>query len=401
MKKFNKNLIVFVVVSLMVTLGYCFSIVKGMGKSVLGLVESIKMHDENAISDFTDSIENYSSERLRYHDLLMDINSFKERILGTRAITKDGTQYFRTDDNYLVSISSNKAEEGRYDEAYTSFHKLKDIAEANGANFMYFAVPGKNYYATYEANIIDYGKHDYDLFVKGMYENEVPYYDFSNLLNGYTNPMEAYFFTDHHWKPTVGLQAANVMCQKLQEMYGFAYDKELFNINNYNVTKYKDQFLGSYGKKVGTYFTEEGADDFELITPKFETDLIEEQPFKNSIRTGSFEETVLYMDNLEKDYYGKNSYVTYSGGDYSLQIIKNNKNLEGKKILLIRDSFGCVVSPFLSLQTSELHVCDVRNFESFVGEKVNMEEYIQQIQPDYVLVLYTGTDLSSGRNDFF
>jgi hypothetical protein len=152
---------------------------------------------------------------------------------------------------------------------------------------------------------------------------------------------------------------------------------------------------------VGTYFTEEGADDFELITPKFETDLIEEQPFKNSIRTGSFEETVLYMDNLEKDYYGKNSYVTYSGGDYRLQIIKNNKNLEGKKILLIRDSFGCVVSPFLSLQTSELHVCDVRNFESFVGEKVNMEEYIQQIQPDYVLVLYTGTDLSSGRNDFF
>ena len=44
MKKFNKNLIVFVVVSLMVTLGYCFSFVKGMGKSLELTTEGISAH---------------------------------------------------------------------------------------------------------------------------------------------------------------------------------------------------------------------------------------------------------------------------------------------------------------------------------------------------------------------
>ena len=85
-----------------------------------------------------------------------------------------------------------------------------------------------------------------------------------------------------------------------------------------------------------------------------------------------------------------------------MQIMKNNLNPNGKKILLIRDSFACVVAPFLALQTSELHVCDVRDADYYVGEKLNMEEYIKMINPDYVLVLYTGvSSASDSRYDFF
>ena len=161
-------------------------------------------------------------------------------------------------------------------------------------------------------------------------------------------------------------------------------------------------FLGSKGKKVGTYFTWNGADDFDLITPKFETSFTEERPFKNQTRTGTFQETVLYMDNMYKDYYRINTYATYSGGDFRLQIMKNNLNPNEKKVLLIRDSFACVVSPFLALQTSELHVCDVRDYDYYVGKKLNMKDYIKQIKPDYVLVLYTGIGGSfDSRFDFF
>ena len=58
------------------------------------------------------------------------------------------------------------------------------------------------------------------------------------------------------------------------------------------------------GKKVGTFFTWHGADDFELITPKFETSFIEEQPMKGEKREGSFEESLLFMENMRKDLYG-------------------------------------------------------------------------------------------------
>lgn len=87
-----------------------------------------------------------------------------------------------------------------------------------------------------------------------------------------------------------------------------------------------------------------------------------------------------------------------------MQIMYNNLNPKGKKILMIRDSFSCVVAPFLSLQTSELHICDMRDFEYYVGDKLNAEEYIKQIAPDYVIVLYSGVsnfEESHGKYDFF
>ena len=87
-----------------------------------------------------------------------------------------------------------------------------------------------------------------------------------------------------------------------------------------------------------------------------------------------------------------------------MQIMRNNLNPNGKKILMIRDSFACVIAPFLSLQTSELHICDMRNNEKIVGDKLNAEEYIKQIAPDYVIVLYSGVsnfEESHGKYDFF
>jgi len=139
-----------------------------------------------------------------------------------------------------------------------------------------------------------------------------------------------------------------------------------------------------------------------VIIPKFATNLTVEQPIKQEIREGRFEDTVLYMENLKKDYYNNNTYATYGGGDFRLQIVKNNLNQDGPKIVVVRDSFACVVTPFLALHTSELHVCDVRDGDYYVGDKVNIEEYIKQVQPDYVIVLYTGVDdPSSSRYDFW
>ena len=71
---------------------------------------------------------------------------------------------------------------------------------------------------------------------------------------------------------------------------------------------------------------------------------------------------------------------------------------------MVRDSFGQTVSAFLPLQVSEIQMCDVRNHTQFVGEKINIEEYINKIKPDYVIVCYTGAyskGKSVGYYDFF
>ena len=213
---------------------------------------------------------------------------------------------------------------------------------------------------------------------------------------------ELFYFTDHHWTSYAGFLANKAICKELNDRYDYDYNEQYSDINYYDVKNYRDWFLGSKGKIVGSSFTSHGADDFELIVPRFETNLTEKQPFKNEIREGCFEDSVLYMENMRKDYYKINTYATYSGGDFRLQIMKNNLNKEGTKIVLVRDSFACVVAPFLALNTSELHVCDIRDGESYVGDKLNLEEYIKRVTPDLVLVLYTGVDRpSSSRYDFF
>ena len=110
------------------------------------------------------------------------------------------------------------------------------------------------------------------------------------------------------------------------------------------------------------------------------------------------------MNNVNrKEYYRLNPYAAYSGGDFRLQIMKNNLNPSGKKILIIRDSFACAVAPFLSLHSSELHIVDIRNREGYVGNKIDVYEYIEEIKPDYVIVLYqnsTKLEDVAGRYDF-
>ena len=234
-------------------------------------------------------------------------------------------------------------------------------------------------------------KCDYDCFYDKLINSSIPFIDLGGIILNTKSLDDSFFYTDHHWKPHTGFLAAKIICEQLEQRYGFQYNTDYTNINNYTIRTYKECFLGSYGKNVGTYFTWRGLDDFDLILPKYETDITENLPFKQSIRRGRFEDVLIYPDNLNtKDIYGTETYATYCGGNYRLEIIKNHKSNNHAKVLIIKDSFANVVTPFLCLQTSELHICDMRSFERMNGQEIDLKQYINKIKPDYVLVLFGG-----------
>ena len=90
---------------------------------------------------------------------------------------------------------------------------------------------------------------------------------------------------------------------------------------------------------------------------------------------------------MKKDYYHSNPYAVYSGGDYRLQIIRNTLNTTGSKILIIRNSYACVVTPFLAIHAGELHVIDDREGDYPNGDKIILKGYIEELRPEYVVVL--------------
>lgn len=406
MKKFNKNCILFAFFVIFVISGI-------WGKCFINLRSATEEFAVNmchgnlgSFSDFRSKTSDLLMGNISYHNGMMTVNSIKENLLGTRIIKKGDDIVVKSDSGKLCGNGFKEAvTELQADEVIDKISELKDVCDKNNTPFLYCLIPGKECFETFPANIKNSSKEDYNLFVSKMNESDIPFLDILPKLrqNGIKDT-DIHFNTDHHWKPYCGFVGTKILCEELNNRYGFEYKQEYTDINNFSVKTYKNHFLGSRGKKTGLYFSWLGADDFDLITPKFKTDFSEIRPATNSVRTGSFENSLLFNENMKKDYYNINAYATYSGGDFRCQIMKNNLNTNSKKILLIRDSFACVIAPFLALQTGELHICDVRNYAYYVGEKPNIEQYIKEIKPDYVIVTYYNVyslDESNGKYDFF
>ena len=401
MKKFNKNSIVFLFVIIFIIVGLWGNCFEQLKLDTLDMLSGIKHGNITSIFDFKTNVDDISNQELSYHHSLMDINSIKENLIGTRVVNKKDTIVVKADSGSLIE-PIKKIKTSEIKQVVNKIATLKTVSENNGARFLYCLAPTKELYEKTPENIDNFCYENYNLFLSELAKSSIPTIDFAETVN--KSDYEVFYKTDHHWTVRAGFEANNALLNKLNSLYGFDFNKKITDLSNYNIEHYKTWFLGSKGKKVGTFFTWHGADDFDLITPKFETNIIEERPFENRIKTGGFKDTVLFKYFMTKDYYNINTYATYCGGNFRLQLMKNNLNSNGKKILLICDSFACVVVPFLSLQTNELHICDMRNFDYYVGDKLNVEKYIKKIEADYVIVLYSGVtslENSDGRYDFF
>ncbi|MFQ8761698.1 MAG: hypothetical protein ACLSAF_21810 [Intestinimonas sp.] len=132
-----------------------------------------------------------------------------------------------------------------------------------------------------------------------------------------------------------------------------------------------------------------GVDDIELWVPTFHTNFTYSIPIYDMERTGPFEESLLFPERVEeRDYFGGNPYTLYAGGDYPMGRIYNEVHPEGKRILLLRDSYACALTPFLALSCGELITIDLRYFHD------DLLSYVDWLEPDVVLVMYTAGSLA-------
>ncbi len=197
-----------------------------------------------------------------------------------------------------------------------------------------------------------------------------------------------FFSTDHHWKPEGAFLACQVLCGVLREEYGLAVDGACTDEDAFSKTVYEDWFLGSQGKRVGSLYA--GTDDITAWSPDFHTLFHYEVYSQRIARTGSFDETLMFYERVEeKDWFGGNPYTLYSGGDYPMARITNYLSRGGPRIMLLRDSYACALTPFLALGCGELVTFDLRYFE----ENDRLLDYVDWLKPDLVLMMYSAGPL--------
>ena len=235
--------------------------------------------------------------------------------------------------------------------------------------------------------INDYGNDNCDRFLQMLKDAGVDTIDFRETMHD--DGIDQYsmmYKTDHHWTTKAGLYAYGVLEDYIVDKTGCDVDERISDIQNYTVTTYKKWHLGSRGQRTGIYYA--GIDDFDLIIPNFDTSI------QNDAGTvGNMQDVMINMEPLaNKDYTSRYTYDSVLGGS-----IGHFTNLDCKndiKVLIITDSFGKAVAPYLAMgfaQIDYVYDADVSGVTP---------EFIESIDPDVVIMMYYPEFLQEGKQPF-
>lgn len=349
----------------------------------------LKLQDIDAQIDiYKDKIANKLNE-IAFRNFFIELNGGMQNIIGKKMIldVKHENNVYKMNNGYLTVIEDTQND--MITELAQNVIGLSNYVENSKMEFLYINAPSKNskYDNLLPLGVYDYINRDADKFLELLSKNNVRNIDLRYFMNkALINVEDQFFSTDQHWKPEAGLWAAKTVFDEYLADYYRHSDFDVFSIDNYNIDRYNDIFLGSYGRRTGSLYG--GVDDISIVTPKFNTNFRVKVPSQGIETTGDFEATIIDYAKLEKNYYNTSQYEVYMGGITDLRIIENDDG-NGKKCLLINDSFGGVFAPFIAIEFSELHIIDKRAVSDF-----SIYDYIDYYEPDIVLVLFYQGHLS-------
>ena len=171
------------------------------------------------------------------------------------------------------------------------------------------------------------------------------WFDASAVLCSHTDE-ELYYRTDHHWKTG----AAFTVYQE------WAASKNLTvpSAEDYRVETATDSFEGTIQSKLGIHTVK---DSIELYQP---TDDL----FYTVQMDGSDEVSYSIYDRTALD--TKNKYGVYFGGNHAL-VKLCTRNTDGRKMLVIKDSYAHCFAPFLLPDFAEVDLLDIRYYNQKVS----------------------------------
>lgn len=332
---------------------------------------------ENAVEKTKGTITNYSCDYLIGYQKIVEAFNKYEASIGWNTAEYNGI--VQLSDGYLTSYI-NKRDISNNISAISS---LYNFCIEHGSKFLYVQAPGKlcKYQDGDVSGRLDFSNQNADSLLSGLAKAGIPYIDLRDELHKeYTNHHALFYRTDHHWKGETGLWAALTLSKQLNAQFGYHIPLELLESSTFDVVTYKNWFLGTNGKKITLARTD--PEDFNLLYPQYPTHIQYQIQDRNINQTGDF--SILYdMEQLaKKDYYNLSPYSAYIHENNALTKIHNNDCSSGENILLIKDSFGNCMAPFLSLGLENLDIIDLRCFTG------SIQNYILTEKPEMVIIMY-------------
>lgn len=301
----------------------------------------------------------------------VNLNGFMRNLMGQHEMNG----VVKLNNGYLLTCYSYETDEALQEKA-NRLNELNGYLKQQGIPMLFAMCPytSSKYDPQLPIGVEDYGNDNVDRFMQMVSEYGIDNIDFREEI--YADGLDQYdmmYKTDHHWTTEAGFYAYTKLLTWVQEETGAEVDERVIDISNYTKTTYRKWHLGSRGQRTGIYYA--GIDDFILVTPNFETSL------SNGKVEGRFVDLVInYAPLHNREYTSRYTYDHVL--DAALGQYRNNNAKNNLKVLVVTDSFGKAVSPYLILSFKE--VSQIYNGMS----SQFTDEYIEEYDPDVVILLY-------------
>ena len=341
---------------------------------------------QSTFAEFTTEIkEVYTSDGFSMKNMFININGLFARITGQRVCN----EVVRMENGMLTTTEVKKDMQKQA----KAIQELDTYLAQENIPFLYVQAPYKEDPESklLPKGVVSYAQTNANELLDYMEEMQINTLDLVPYLSAAEELIEKYYYkTDHHWNYTGAFVAFQQICQRISAMFPEeSIDLSYTDFSKWNSDTLEKWFLGSRGKRVGTWFA--GTDDFTWYTPKFETKMSCAIPKNRQLYFGNFAEANMRQHYLEeKDYFGDSTYVMYVGGDYPIVQHRNHKPVSRLKVLIIKDSYATPVQVYMSTVFKEVDVIDPRHLQ-----ECTVAEYVARTEPDLVMLLINPSSIGT------
>ena len=322
------------------------------------------------IGDFTDKVETYISDHFAGRVSWISLKSKFEYALGKRE--QKGIYILN---NRLIE----KVGEPDYTEIDRSIESINKFAADNPDTAVYMMlVPTsaefyKNEIPAYNPNL---DQKEFIDYVYGGLENSIVPIDVYSSLKANANDY-IYYRTDHHWTS----KGAYLAYKAAGTQMGYTPLDE----SQYDIEHASSSFKGTFYSK--TLFDGVEDDVIDYYYPN-----VADRNVTMEIITDVTAEPARYDSMYMREYLDvKDKYASFLGPNSPIVKLKSN-NPDGRKLLVIKDSYAHCYAPFLTANYSEVTLLDLRYIQISYKQVVDVSKY------DQVLFMYNVSSFSTDSN---
>ena len=320
--------------------------------------------------EYLNGVNDYINDHFAFRNLYLKLNSWWETTVMGK---KENNDVYIGEDGYLFE-KFNYGEEEKENIESNSLVISNFASEMNNLKIpTYFLLVSNSIYINQDKLPENVEVPNQKEIISNIYSNikNTINIDVVQALETKNRILPLYFKTDHHMNSDGAYVVYEEFCKAL--------NIQLAPIDSFDRVTLANEFLGTFDSKA------------QLINQTPDELFVYKNDINTNIKEAIYDKETTNSIFNEEYLTGKDKYSYFLNGNNSKAIIKTNVN-NGKKLLVVKDSYAHIMSQFLCQNYSEVHFLDPRytNFDYV--------EYAKENNITDVLFLYNVSNFLTDTN---